>query len=221
MSRTKKSNWKIVTMLALMGAFPALPGIYIMVLILLGPPPDGAQSFVRAHYFVTPAPILLHATAGAIFAALIPFQFAHRLRARRPRLHRITGRTAVAAGFVLALSGIWMLMIFPPSGGWLRTSGLATIGIGTIITLSIALHAIMVRRNFRRHRVWMMHSIALVFAPLGSLTLALVVFVIMGESPDFIDETDRWVGMAVNLSIVQWVLYRERGGRRKLQPAAA
>jgi len=217
----QKSNWKIVTLLALMGAVPALPGAFIVMTILQGLPPDGADSFVRAVYFANPVPIITHAIAGIIFAALVPFQFAPRIRARWPRWHRNSGRTAIAAGFVMALSAIWMLVTFPQVGGFLRISGLAVTGFGMILTLGIALHAIMRRRDIKRHRAWMMRAVAVTYGVIGVAPVVIPAFIIMGEDlPPIVDELSRWIGMAITLSVVEWVLHHERAGKvRRITPS--
>ncbi len=201
-------NWPIVTLLLLMGAVPALPGAYITAAILMGPPADGSgHALVRMHYFTTPFPIILHWLAGFIFAALIPFQFSPRLRLNNPSRHRLSGRISIVAVYILALTAFWMLAIFPPSGGPLKTASLAATGIGILITFSISLHAIL-HRKIARHRAWMMRGIAVTYGAVPAAFFYLGWFAILGEPPALVDDLGRWLGMALNLTMVQISLHK-------------
>lgn len=209
-SPTIKSNWPIILLLLLMGAVPALPGAFIVGLVLQGPPPDGVESIVKPHYFITPVPIILHALAGLFFAALAPFQFAPRIRQRWPKWHRRSGRVVFFAGYMMALSAFWMLLIFPPAGGFLRTSGLVATGAGMVVAFGLSLHAIMRQRNFQRHRAWLMRALAITYGAVGPALFLIPSFFVFGESPAMVDEVSRWLGMTLNLVVVERILRQER-----------
>lgn len=205
-------NWPVVIMLLLAGALPALPGIYIVAVILQGAPADGSQhSFVRAHYFASPAPILIHAIAGIIFAAVMPFQFSPSLRQRRPNWHRRGGRATILSACVMALSAFWMIAVFPASGGVLKTAGFLTTGVGMLLTFSISLHAIRARK-IARHRLWMMRAVAVSYGAVLPALILIPVYFAFGEPPQITDELARWFGMTLNLLIVE--IIRRKSARR-------
>jgi uncharacterized membrane protein len=60
-----------------------------------------------------PAWTAIHFVSATAFAVLAPLQLWPRLRARRPALHRVIGRVAVALGVTMALSGIVMAHASP------------------------------------------------------------------------------------------------------------
>ncbi|MEE9427619.1 MAG: DUF2306 domain-containing protein [Paracoccaceae bacterium] len=220
MPRKTTNNWKIITLLLLMGAIPSLPGTYIVISILLGPPADGSDhAIVRMHYFLTPVPVVLHCLAGFIFAALMPFQFSQRLRQRAPNWHRRSGRATLVSVFLLALTAFWMIAIFPPSGGPLKTASLAVTGVGIIVTFSLSLRAIL-RRDIATHRAWMMRGIAVTYGAVPSVLIYLGWFLLLGEPPLLIDELGRWGGMAFNLAVVEWVLHRKTRSPLKITQGA-
>ena len=72
-----------------------------------------------------PAPVVAHIVAAALYAILGAFQFSARLRRRRPNWHRTSGRMLVAAGLVVAVSGLWMTLFYTgtPAGKCCGRSG--------------------------------------------------------------------------------------------------
>ncbi len=210
MSKKIKFNWPIISLLLVLGAVPALPATYFMAVILKGPPVDGSEhALIRAVYFTTPAPILLHGFAGIIFANLMPFQFSPRLRATAPRWHRWSGRLVILSAYLIAISALWMILVFPPTGGVLKTAGLLATAGAMITAFTISLRAIL-RRNIRHHRAWMMRAIAVTYGALPPVLVYLGWFLVAGEPPQLVADLDRWYGMAINLAIVEWVLRRRQ-----------
>jgi hypothetical protein len=65
----------------------------------------------------SPAPVVVHIVAAALYALLGAFQFSTRLRRRRPRWHRTAGRFLVGAGLVVAVSGLWLTLFYPGAPG--------------------------------------------------------------------------------------------------------
>jgi hypothetical protein len=125
----------------------------------------GIDSAIRGVITRVPLQALTHMIVGPIALLAGPWQFFPGLRARKPVLHRWTGRTYVAACMV---SGIGALFTAPyASGGPIASVGftmLALLWLGT----TFAGWRMAVARKFELHRILMRFSYALTF---GAVTL--------------------------------------------------
>lgn len=115
---------------------------------------------VASNAFRTPW-LIVHVACAATALLIAPVQFLPKLRARLGSLHRWIGRIyALAcivggvAGFVLALGA---------STGPVSTAGFGSLAILWIATTAMGWRLAM-RRDFARHRAWMIRSFALTFA---------------------------------------------------------
>ncbi|MEP4768439.1 MAG: DUF2306 domain-containing protein [Roseibium sp.] len=102
-----------------------------------------------------------HIAVAPIALALMPFQFMKRLRARKPSLHRWTGRIYVAAVFISGAAGLQLA--FHSMAGGLAVSGFALLAVAWLGTTMAALWFAL-RRDILRHQAWMVRSAALTFA---------------------------------------------------------
>ena len=100
---------------------------------------------------------------GAAFALLLgPMQFSSRLRARRPALHRWSGRLYLTAGVLIGgLAGLFVA--FNAYGGVIARTGFACLALMWLYTGWRAYRAAR-DRNFASHRCWMIRNFALTFA---------------------------------------------------------
>ncbi|NLF05816.1 MAG: DUF2306 domain-containing protein [Actinomycetales bacterium] len=114
----------------------------------------GAPGFVQAALYV-------HIVTGSLALLLGPAQFSRRLRARRPRLHRVTGRAYFA---VVGTAAICSLVMAPWNmGGMVGFFGFGTLGVLWLWTGARALKAIR-ERDFAGHQAWTIRNYALSFA---------------------------------------------------------
>jgi hypothetical protein len=123
-----------------------------------------------------------------------PFQFFPRLRARRPRLHRIGGRIYVAACLIAGVGGL--ATAFHASGGPVAGLGFGILAVSWIGTTAWAWRAA-VARNFALHRVLMRFSYAMTF---GAVTLRLqipIFFIFFGFTS--------YGAMSVWLAYTSWI----------------
>ncbi|MGD0191234.1 MAG: DUF2306 domain-containing protein [Rhizomicrobium sp.] len=117
---------------------------------------DQANLAMTAHTFFGPLALL----AG-------PFQFWTALRARRPALHRWTGRVYVLSCTVAGVAGLAAAL--HASGGPVATIGFGTLAIAWLAT-TVAAWIAATRRDFDLHRQLMLYSFAMTF---GAVTLRL------------------------------------------------
>ncbi|WP_261569534.1 DUF2306 domain-containing protein [Frankia gtarii] len=156
--------------------------------------------------------LYLHIAFGAVALTLSPLQLSARVRAHLPRLHRVAGRTTVAA-----------ICVAGTAGAVLSTVNLAgpigTAGFGLLAVLWVSF-AVMAVRTIRRgdvlaHRRWAIRTFALTYA---AVTLRLWMLVLsaaqIGAGTDSDVAFDRayhvvpflcWVP---NLLVAHWLLTR-------------
>lgn len=123
-------------------------------------PGVAATGLIAANGFVTPW-LAVHATAAATALLVAPLQFWAQLRARRPTVHRWTGRLYVSGCLIGAATGL--VLAFGASTGAVSTVGFGALalvwGVATARAWRLAR-----RRDFVAHREWMIRSFALTFA---------------------------------------------------------
>ena len=114
-----------------------------------------------------PVQALTHMLVGPVALVTGPFQFIPGLRARRPQLHRWTGRTYIVACLI---AGVAALATAPfASGGPFAGLGFGLLAVSWI-TANIGGWRAALAGNFAAHRIWMRFSYAMTF---GAVTLRL------------------------------------------------
>lgn len=140
-----------------------------------------------------------HVIFAPIALALVPMQLASGLRARRPGLHRWSGR---AYGLAVLLAAVAALALLPGSvaSGFARAgfAVLAGLWIGTT-TLGIAAAR---AGDLGRHRVWMTRSAALTFAAV-SLRIIMAPLLALGWSVAETYEMTAWGSWLLTLAVVE------------------
>jgi len=210
MPKPVKPNHKIVLLLLLLGALPALPAVYILNVLLQGAPSGGTEdSFIAAHHFAMPLPLILHGIGGIAFAALMPFQFSNKMRQRWPRRHRASGRVVFTAGLFMAFSALFIINYFPIRGGVLKYSVMLVTAIGMIVALGLAVRKIRLR-DISQHRAWMMRAVAITYGGSTAGVFGIPLFLIFGDFGGNVDAILRWGGLMVNVVIVEYILCSEK-----------
>ena len=209
MNARARAGWWVPASLLALAVIPVLGGTGRLVEVLGGP--DVLPTDPR--FAASPAPIVVHVVAAIVYAVLGAFQFSARLRRRRPRWHRRAGRLLVALGLAVALSGLWMTLLYPQKAGTgdiLYTFRLlASSGMGVSIVLGLA--AIR-SRDIARHRAWMTRAYALA---LGAGTQAFTVGFGEAALGSGVVRTDLMMGAGwvINAAIAEWVIRRPAAPR--------
>ena len=154
-----RSLWVAVIFLAFIGLAVATRRAVVLV-------KPGALSSARnpaaeldAHFAGERALVLTHILPAMLFMILGPLQFVRGLRSRYPRVHRWSGRIFLAASAVVGFSGL-KLAFGKTVGGLDEKAAIALFGTFFLISLAKALwHAL--RREFARHREWMIRGYAI------------------------------------------------------------
>lgn len=145
-------GWTGVAACALYGGF----GFYAAVveLLSLAGVADAPPSRAAPPLFV------LHAVTGgvALVAGALQLKLAHRLLRKRPRAHRVIGRTYLVATWVTCAGGLGTTAFFDV--GWAGRTVFAVWSISWSAATAIALRRVRAGR-FGEHRKWMIRSFAL------------------------------------------------------------
>jgi uncharacterized membrane protein len=187
--------------LIMLGAIPVVAGA-----LRLGELAGGAAvTSANARFFAAPLPVVLHIVGASLYSILGAFQFVRR----RPGRHRMTGRALVVCGLVAALSGLWMTVFYPRPEGDGDLLAVFRLVFGTAMAAFLVLgFAAVRRRDFRRHRAWMMRAYAIGLAA-GTQAFTQLPWMLLvgplGEIPRALLVAAGWV---VNLAVAEWIIRR-------------
>ena len=209
----------VAPVLWLFGSLAILSGIYRMWItsaaLTTGVMPADPGDL---HYVKHVLMISLHLVPGMIFLALGPLQFISDIRARWPTFHRWSGRVVIVSGLVTAVTAVAMNMVFPPVGGLFKSLAVYIFSVAQIVTLVVALRAIL-RRDIARHRAWMIRAFAIGLSVSTMRVFFIPVFFLYGIPNDFTIALGMWVGFVVNICVAEWILWRERVKRSVMKVA--
>lgn len=161
---------------------------------------------MRAAFETQRAAIYVHVFASVVALALGPFQFSARLRARRPALHRWSGRLYLGVGVLVGgLAGLFMAA--HAFGGVTARPGFACLAIGWLYTglrayLAIRAHDIV------SHRRWMVCNFALTFAAV-TLRLWLPAAMASGIAFELSYPVIAWLCWVPNLVVAEYLFNKK------------
>lgn len=204
------SAWRVPAALVALSAIPVVAGSLRLLEVAGGPQVLPTNPRIDA----SPAPVVVHVLAAAVFALVGAFQFPAKLRRGHLDWHRKAGRVLVGAGLLVAGSALWMTLFYPgaPGGDVLWAARLL---FGSSMAASIVLGFTAIRRrDIAAHRAWMIRAYAL---GLGAGTQAFT----QGIGEAAFGTSDLSTGLslssawAINLAVAEWVIRRPTAGRRR------
>ena len=213
------SSWGVPAALVVLSIVPVVAGSVRLLEVAGGPQLLPSNPRIDA----SPAPVVVHVVAAAVYALFGALQFSARLRRRRPNWHRRTGRVLVGAGLAVAASALWMTLFYPgaPGGDLLWAVRLL---VGSAMAASIVLGFTAIRRrDIAAHRAWMTRAYALA---LGAGTQVFT----QGLGEAAFGTSDRSIavsmsaGWVINAAVAEWVIRHPaagRGRRARTHAAAA
>lgn len=148
--------------------------------------------------------VLAHIIFATLALALAPFQLSGKLRNRHPRLHRLSG---YVYAFSIAVAAVASLALLPEFGGsYWALAGFAVLAVLWIGFTALGIDAAR-RRDFLRHRQWMLRSVALSFA---AVVLRLMMPGLMASGMTYLETYDitAWASWVPSLIAVEWWLRR-------------
>lgn len=214
------TSWRVPVALVALVIIPMTAGALRVLEVAGGPHLLPENPRITA----SPAPLVIHVVAAGVFALLGALQFPAGMRRRYRGWHRRAGRVLVAAGLLVAASGLWMTLFYPDApGGALLWAVRLVVGSATAVSLVLGFAAIR-RRDVVAHRGWMIRAYALA---LGAGTQTLTEG--LGEALLGVNDMSKFVGVTagwvVNAAVAEWVIRRPASPppqrTRHLHPATA
>ena len=197
------SSWRVPLALVILSLFPLVAGSLRLIEIAGGPQVLPTNPRIDA----SPAPLVVHVLAAAVYAVLGAFQFPARLRRRHPGWHRRSGRILVGAGLTVAGSGLWMTLFYPgaPGGVLLWTIRLL---VGSTMAAAIVLgFSAIRRRDIAAHRAWMIRAYALGLGAGTQVFTQGIGEALFGTS-DLSTGISVASGWVINAVVAEWVIRR-------------
>lgn len=152
-SKTTWAGWSLMTFMAI-----GVAGYGAMAAFLSQ---SGQLPSMTHHYPDRIIAAAVHFGIGGLALLIGPFQFLPGLRAKRPALHRWTGRVYVVSCLASGVAALVLASTTP--AGLTAQVGFGLLGIFWLVTTSTAfLRA--TQRRFDEHRRWMIRSYALTLA---------------------------------------------------------
>lgn len=200
----------VVPMLWLLGSLGILSAILRIFLtseaLFTGASPSDPGDI---HYIQHPWLTALHVVPGTLFLLLGPLQFVSSIRASWPKVHRYSGRVFVLSGLITATTAMTINIVFPPFGGLFKSLAVFIFSAAQIITLVVAVHAIL-QKNPVRHRAWMIRAFAIGLSISTMRLFFIPAFLVFGMAPtEFNISLGMWIGFLVNTFAAECILWRE------------
>ena len=197
--------WLIPVGLILLTLIPIVSGS--LRLTQLGGGPELIPEAAR--FTGSPIPVILHIVAATVFSIVGAFQFLPALRRGKRSWHVLAGRVLVPAGFVVALSGLWMATVsaHPVGDGPALVVIRVVFGSYMVVSLVLALRAL-VRRSYVAHGAWMTRTYALGVAA-GTQALALIPgSILFGSTNEIARAVAMGAAWVINLAVAEFVIHR-------------
>ncbi|MGL3807166.1 DUF2306 domain-containing protein [Paeniglutamicibacter sp. R2-26] len=204
MRQRSRSGRLAITGLLLLSALPVLGGAIHLGDLNAGP--EGTRPLTSS------IPMIGHIVAMSAYCLIGAFQFSPALRIRH-RWHRAAGRALVPAGFIAALSSVWLAVFF---GGPAEEIPLARVRLVFAVAMAVFLVRAVIaikRRDFAVHGSWMTRAYAIAVSG-GSQALVFALWTITMGEVDALGEV--WMvaaGFVIN-SVAAELIVRRRSGRR-------
>lgn len=135
-------------------------------------------------------------------------QFFPRLLRRLPRLHRWMGRAYVIN--VCFITGpASLIMAFYANGGITSRAAFITLAVGWLFTTAMGWRTAL-RRQWLRHREWMIRSYALTLSALTLRAWKYLLVLLFDPRPMDVYRLVAWLGFVPNLLVAEWLIRRHR-----------
>jgi hypothetical protein len=213
-----KTRWLIPVGLILLNLIPILSGS--LRLTQLG---GGPELIPQADRFtVFPWPVVVHIVSATLFSIVGAFQFLPGLRRGRRSWHKLAGRVLIPAGFLVALSGMWMgaFSDLPAGDGPLLVVFREGFGAFMLVSLVLAIRAI-VQRRFVVHGAWMTRAYAIAVGAGTQAIFLIPTSLILGSSHELGRALTMAIAWIANLAVAEFAIRRRARAVLVRRPARA
>lgn len=194
---------------AVLAFIPVAAGSFRLAQLLA----DAGGMEADARFDAAPAAVVVHIVASISYVLLGALQFSGRLRRRRS-WHRRAGRILVPLGLVIALSALWMTLLYERQEGTGDLLYVVRLLVASSMAAAVVLGLAAIRSgDVSAHRGWMIRAYALA---LGAGTQAFTVGFGEAVFGSGVIRTDLMMsaGWALNLAVAELIISRGRGPSR-------
>ena len=199
-----RSGWLAITGLLVLSALPVLGGVLRLR--------EGIAEPESEMLLAASVAIVAHIVAMSVYCILGAFQFSPALRIRRG-WHRIAGRALIPAGFIAAVSSIWLAVFF---GGPPDEFALAMVRLVFAVPMTVFLVFAVIaitRRDFATHGAWMTRAYAIAISG-GTQALVFALWtLIIGEVDAFGEARLVAAGFVINSVVAELLILRRTSQR--------
>ena len=162
-----------------------------------------------ARFAAAPAPLVLHIATALPFCILGTLQISGAFRRGWPRWHRNAGRVLAPIGFLAAISGIALTLLYQPGAndGSLLFGLRLVVGSAMYLALVLAVEAIP-RRDFQRHGAWMIRAYAIAMGAGTQVFVLLPWALLLGPADTLTRALLMGLAWLMNLAIAEWSIRR-------------
>lgn len=200
-----KARWLIPVGLILLNMIPIISGSLRLTQLSGGP-----ELIPQADRFtVFPWPVIIHIVSATLYSIVGAFQFLPGLRRGRRSWHKLAGRVLIPAGFLVALSGMWMgaFSDLPAGDGPLLFVIRELFGGFMLTSLILGIRAI-VQRRFSVHGAWMTRAYAIGVGAGTQAIFLIPMSMILGSSHELGRAITMGLAWVANLAIAEIVIRR-------------
>ena len=149
--------------------------------------------------------LAVHILSGSLFLILAAIQFSPERQMRHRSWHRGAGKLAMLAGVLSGLSGVLLVIAYPPSALATPLMDGVRIVFGAALAATITLAYLAIRRrDTTNHRAWMIRAFALGIAgTTQALVIGLWLAIVGALTPESATILIT-LGFTINIAIAEW-----------------
>lgn len=205
---TRSPGWVPFALVTLV-LIPATAGTLRLIELTGGAPVRIADP----RFTASPVPVVVHIVCAVAFAVLGAFQFSAALRRRRPGWHRMAGRILVVLGLAVAVSALWMTLLYPRQPGSGELAYLFRLAFSAGMAAGIVLGFTAIRRgDITHHRAWMARAYALALGAGTQVFTQGIGKAVFGTS-ELGTDLMLGAGWVINLAVAEYLI--RKAARRK------
>lgn len=202
--RDRPRSWPVPAALLTLSAIPLAAGTLRLLQLAGGPELIPADH----RYASFPAPLVLHIVGAAIYAVVGVFQFVPRIRRRHRTWHRRAGRVLTVAGLMVAVSALWMTLLYAAKPGTGDLLYVLRLVFGSALAACLVLGFTAIRRrDIPAHRAWMIRAYAIALAAGTQAFTEGFGGAIFGTG-ELRGDLAKGAGWVINLAVAEWAIRR-------------
>lgn len=198
--------WPIPAALVALTLVPIVAGAFRLTQLATG----AEVTEANARFFAVPLPVILHIIGATVFSVMGAFQFHPGIRRNRPGYHRAAGRLILLGGLTVALSGVWMALLYDLPAHDRGPLAVTRVVFGSAMAVALMLAFLAARRrDFSAHRAWMMRGYAIGVAA-GTQVFTLGPLLLLSDAPGPMARTaGHAAGWLINLAVAEYLIRRK------------